>query len=71
MVLMIALILLYIAGLIILALLGLAALYHAVRFHSAGDKTRLVSLLYLVTTAVIFFISISLMVATDWSGSLS
>lgn len=69
--LMIAIILIYIAGLIILALFGVAALYHAVKFRSVGDKTRFVSLLYLITSAVIFFISISLMVATDWSGGLT
>lgn len=62
------LIIAYFVFLVGVGIFGVAAVYHAAQFGFPGDKTRLATILYLVTVVTILVVSFVLIGTTDFSG---
>lgn len=61
------LLIIYGVFLLILAGVGIAAIFHAVKFGFPGDRTRLATGLYVVTVIAILITSLVLIVGADFS----
>lgn len=60
----------YIVFLVVLAVVGIAAIGHALKFGFPGDKTKLATLLYIVICATILVFSFVLILGADFSETL-
>jgi hypothetical protein len=66
---MTALLIAYVVFLLFIGGFAIAALYHVRKYRYKGDRSGLVTAVYLAAMGTVFVASLILVFGTDWSGS--